>query len=67
LVEALAPAVRQVVGRPGDRLTNAVNANVALTLAQLRKSPILGPLEKSGKVTLVGAYYNLDTGKVAIS
>lgn len=67
LVEALAPAVRQVAGKPGDRLANAVQANVALTLAQLRKSPVLGPLEKSGKVKLVGAYYDLDTGKVAIS
>jgi carbonic anhydrase len=67
LVEALTPAVREVAGKPGDRLANAVQANVALTLAQLRKSPVLGPLEKSGKVKLVGAYYDLDTGKVAIS
>ncbi|GAA1569661.1 hypothetical protein GCM10009789_23900 [Kribbella sancticallisti] len=67
LVEALAPAVRQVTGKPGDRLANAVHANVDLVLAQLRKSPVLGPLEKTGKVKLVGAYYELDTGKVIIS
>jgi carbonic anhydrase len=67
LVEALAPAVRQVTGKPGDRLANAVHANVGLVLAQLRKSPVLGPLEKAGKVKLVGAYYELDTGKVMVS
>jgi carbonic anhydrase len=67
LVGALAPAVRQVAGKPGDRLANAVHANVDLVLAQLRKSTLLGPLEKAGKVRLVGAYYELDTGKVIVS
>ena len=66
LVDAITPAVQGVAGRPGDRLTNAIHANVAHVLAQLRKSPVLGPLEKAGKVKLVGAYYELDTGKVAI-
>jgi carbonic anhydrase len=67
LVEALAPAVHQVSGKPGDRLANAVHANVDLVLAKLRKSTVLGPLEKEGKVKLVGAYYELDTGKVLVS
>jgi carbonic anhydrase len=66
LVTALAPAVRQASGRPGDRVTNAVRANVALTLNQLRQSPILGPSEAQGKFTMVGAYYDLDTGQVEI-
>jgi carbonic anhydrase len=67
LVEALEPAVRQVTGKPGDRLTNAVHANVDLVLQELRKSPVLGPAEKAGKVLLVGAYYELDTGKVLLN
>jgi carbonic anhydrase len=67
LVEALERAVRQVTGKPGDRLANAVHANVELVLQQLRKSPVLGPAEKAGKVLLVGAYYDLDTGKVLLS
>jgi carbonic anhydrase len=67
LVEALTPAVNQVAGKSGDRLANAVHANVELVLAQLRKSPVLGPLENAGKVKLVGAYYELDTGKVIVS
>jgi carbonic anhydrase len=67
LVEALTPAVEQGAGKPGDRLANAVHANVDHVLAQLRKSPVLGPLEKAGKVKLVGAYYELDTGQVIVS
>jgi carbonic anhydrase len=66
LVDTLSPAVRQVAGKPGDRLENAVQANVQHVLTELRKSPVLGPLEKSGKVELVGAYYELDTGKVVV-
>ena len=66
LENALAPAVRQVAGQPGDRVTNAVRANVALTLGQLRQSPVLGPLEQRGAVKLVGGYYSLDTGKVDV-
>ncbi len=64
LASALAPAVRQAAGQPGDRVTNAVRANVALTLAALRRSPVLAPLEKQGKVAMVGAYYDLDSGRV---
>ncbi|WP_238163211.1 carbonic anhydrase [Kribbella capetownensis] len=67
IVDTLAPAVRQVAGKPGDRLTNAVHANVELVLAKLRQSPVIGPLEKSGKLKLVGAYYELDTGKVHVN
>jgi carbonic anhydrase len=67
LVEALEPAVRQVAGKPGDRLANAVLANVELVLQELRKSPVLGPAEKAGKVLLVGAYYELDTGRVLLN
>ncbi|WP_410792163.1 carbonic anhydrase [Kribbella sp. C-35] len=67
LVDTLAPAVRQISGQPGDRLTNAVHANVAHVLAQLRQSPVIAPLEKSGKLQLTGAYYELDTGKVTLN
>ncbi|TCC25206.1 carbonic anhydrase [Kribbella speibonae] len=64
LVDTLAPAVRQISGKPGDRLTNAVHANVTHVLAELRRSPVIAPLEQSGKLQLAGAYYELDTGKV---
>jgi carbonic anhydrase len=63
LVDASTPAVKQVTGQPGDRVTNAVRANIALTVAQLRKSAVLAQAEGTGKVKIVGGYYSLDTGK----
>ncbi|WP_350276242.1 carbonic anhydrase [Kribbella sp. HUAS MG21] len=66
LVDTLAPAVRQIAGKPGDQLTNAVHANTAMVLASLRRSTVIGPLEKSGKLKLVAAYYELDTGRVVV-
>jgi carbonic anhydrase len=67
LVDALAPAVRQVTGQPGDRVTNAVKANVAFTVAQLRsKSAVLAQAESTGKARIVGGYYSLDTGRVDV-
>jgi carbonic anhydrase len=67
LVDTLAPAVHQVTGMPGDRLTNAIHANVDLVLTKLGQSPVIGPLERSGNLKVVGAYYELDTGKVIIN
>jgi carbonic anhydrase len=66
LIDALAPAVRQVAGQPGDRVTNAVKVNVALTVAQLRKSAVLAQAESTGKAKIIGAYYSVDTGKVDV-
>jgi carbonic anhydrase len=60
-----ATAVRQATGQPGDRVTNAVRANVTLTFAQLRKSSVLAQAESTGKVKIVGGY-SLDTGKVDV-
>jgi len=50
LVDALAPAIRQVSGQPGDRVTHAVRANVALTPLTSVNSPVLGQLSaKAGQ------------------
>ena len=66
LENALSPAVRQVSGQPGDRIANAVRRNVALTIDQLRQSPVIASLERQGKVKLVGGYYSLDSGQVEL-
>jgi carbonic anhydrase len=66
LVDALTPAIKQVTGQPGDRVTNAVKANVALAMAQLRTSPVLAQAESTGKAKIIGGYYSLDTGKVDV-
>lgn len=62
----IVPAVLAVREKPGDRVDNAVRANVDRTVARLRlgAEPIIaGPL-KAGALRVVGASYSLDTGAV---
>ena len=47
-------------------IDNAVRINVENVVRQLRGSkPVLAPLVDAGGLTIVGAVYSLDTGKVA--
>ncbi len=65
LVNAIQPAVDEVKGKPGDPLDAAVRANVRLVVKQLNSSePILAEMVKNGKLEIVGARYDLDSGKL---
>lgn len=65
-VEAIKPAVASVKGRPGDPLENAIKANVLRNVEQIKLSrPIIAKLVEDGKLKVVGARYDLDTGEVA--
>jgi len=66
LVEGIAPAVKAVKGKKGDLLDNAVQANVDVSVAALKKSRILTHLVEEGKIKIVGARYDLDSGKVEL-
>lgn len=66
LVTAIRPAVEASEGQPGDRLANAVKANVRVQVRRLQSSPVIGGLVKQGKLKVVGGYYDLDTGKVEL-
>jgi carbonic anhydrase len=67
IVEAIQPAVKETKGQAGDPLDNAVAANVRRVVKQLQAAgPILNELVKAGKLKIVGARYDLDTGKVEI-
>jgi len=66
LVDLLRPAVDQARTMTGDKVENAVRANVQLVVKQLRSStPILSELVAHNKLKIVGGVYSLDTGKVA--
>ncbi|MCW7492690.1 carbonic anhydrase [Leptospira sp. 2 VSF19] len=66
LTNAIKPAAEKTKHLQGDWLQNAVKANVALQVTSLRKlDPILSKLYNSGKILIVGAVYDLDTGKVS--
>ena len=65
LVDALKPAVLAAAKMPGDRIENAVRLNVQNVVRQLRETrPILSEASAQGHLTIVGAVYSLDTGKV---
>jgi carbonic anhydrase len=66
MVEPIVPAVLSSRGQPGDKLDNAIKANVLRTVERLRTASepiVLDPL-KSGKLKVVGARYDLDDGRV---
>lgn len=65
LVEAILPAVKKSEGQPGDRLENAVKANVLMQVDKLKASPVIADLVKEKKLMVVGAYYDLDTATVS--
>ncbi len=67
LVESIGRAVRRVKGMPGDPLDNAIKANIEMVVEQLRASkPLIAERVKKNELRIVGANYDLDTGKVDI-
>jgi carbonic anhydrase len=67
LVKVIKPAAASVKDKPGDRLENATNANVLEGVRTLKSlDPILAPAVKDGKLKIVGATYDLKTGKVVL-
>ena len=66
LIEGIRPAVEEAKKQTGDLLDNAVTANVLHVLNALKQSPILSKALTQGTLQIVGARYDLDTGKVEI-
>ncbi len=72
LLDKIQPAVAAVREVPGERnsknkkFVEAVSeANVRLTVERIRElSPVLGDLERAGKIQIAGCIYDLDTGRV---
>lgn len=65
VLNAIQPAVQASKSEKGDALENAIKSNVKYVEAKLSKSrPVLANLLKQGKVTIVGGYYDLASGKV---
>lgn len=58
------PAVVQAARQPGELLDNAINANVRLTVAQLRAHPNFEGKVARGELLIVGAVYDLSSGEV---
>lgn len=66
LVYAIRPAVEASSGESGDQLTNAIKENVRLQVQRLQTSSVIAQAVAQGKLKVVGAYYDLDTGEVSL-
>jgi carbonic anhydrase len=65
LVTAIAPAVKEVSGQPGDLLANATRQNVIDNVAKLGSAtPVLNAAVAQGKLKVVGGIYRLGDGRV---
>ncbi|HMD33363.1 MAG TPA: carbonic anhydrase [Vicinamibacterales bacterium] len=66
LLALIRPAVESARGRSGDLIDNAVRINVETVVRHVRGSkPLLAGLVEHGELTVVGAVYSLDTGRVS--
>ncbi|MHB8146413.1 MAG: carbonic anhydrase [Vulcanimicrobiaceae bacterium] len=66
LVDAIAPAAKACEHQPGDWWSNAVAENVRLSVRALRTStPIMSKAIENGH-DVIGAVYDLSTGRVAL-
>jgi carbonic anhydrase len=64
-VEAIGPAAQRGLNAPGDHLDNAIRANIAMGVDQLRTAePVLAAAVGSGQLTVAGGYYDLASGEV---
>ncbi len=64
LVSSIAPAVELAKEKPGDLLDNVVDENVKIIVTQLKSSPFFSEAIEAGKVMVLGARYDLETGAV---
>ena len=66
LIDAIKPAADSTRLLPGDRVENAVKANIVLQANRVKESAVISQLILQGKLLVVGGYYDLDTGAITI-
>jgi carbonic anhydrase len=66
LIYAIKPAVTATMNQTGDPLVNATKENVKLQVERLKTSAVIANAIEQGKLKVVGAYYDLDTGAISL-
>jgi carbonic anhydrase len=65
LVDAIGPAIKEAMGKPGDVLDAAIKANVLANVERLKAAtPIISAAIAEKKINVVGGVYNLADGRV---
>jgi carbonic anhydrase len=67
LATAIQPSVYDTRGKPGNVIDNTAKANARRVADKIKRSePVLARTVRAGKVSVVTAFYKLDTGVVEI-
>ncbi len=67
LTQPIAGAVKKTRNQPGDAVDNAAKENVRRVVKKIRTcKPLLDKRVDKGTLEVVGAFYDLDTGKVEL-
>jgi carbonic anhydrase len=67
IVDALRPIIEPVLTHPGDRVDNAVRANIHAQAAELiDRSELIAEHVSAGELRIVGTRYDLDDGRVTL-
>ena len=67
IVQLIIPAVEQARAKSGDLVDNSIKENARLVAATISSSkPILSKMAEDGKIAVVPAYYDIDTGMVEL-
>jgi carbonic anhydrase len=66
LVDEIAPAVTSVGPHHPNVLTRALRRHVTRTVKRVAQTPLVAEGCRTGKVAVVGAVYDLDTGRVEL-
>lgn len=65
-IEAIANLIKPAVKNAHHSQEAAIEANVRNSVKRIKNSPAIQKLIKAGKIDVVGAYYDLNTGKVIL-
>lgn len=63
-IKTIASMIWPALSPKEENLTAAIKANVKHVVGLLRRNPVFSKLVQEGKVQVVGAYYNLNSGEV---
>lgn len=67
IIQAIKPAIDVAKDLPGNLTDNTIKANARLVADQIQYSdPILSELARLDKITVVSAYYDIESGEVHI-
>jgi carbonic anhydrase len=66
LIDAIKPSLTNLDTTKSNQLEAAIKANVVYQVGKIKESPVISPLIEEGKLKVVGAYFNFDSGKVSL-